>query len=131
MASIFSRIINREIPCYLIAEDDHCFAFLDINPLAKGHTLVIPKREQDYLFDLSDDELTKLTLFAKRVSKAIQSTMNCKRVGVTVIGFEVPHAHIHLVPINTTSDINFTNPKLILSKEEFTAIAEKIRAAFK
>lgn len=131
MASIFSRIIQREIPSYFIAEDEHCYAFLDINPLMKGHTLVVPKLEEDYLFDLTEGELTHLTLFAQRVAKAIQLAMNCKRVGVTVIGFEVPHAHIHLVPINTTSDINFANPKLVLSKEEFVAIAEKIKAAFK
>ncbi len=131
MASIFTRIINREIPAYIVAEDADCLAFLDINPLMKGHTLVVPKHEQDFLFDLSDEELTKLVVFSKRVAIAIQSTMNCKRVGVSVIGFEVPHAHIHLVPMNTTGDINFTNPKLVLSKEEFTAIAEKIRAAFK
>lgn len=131
MASIFSRIITQEVSSYFIAEDNDCYAFLDINPLTKGHTLVIPKREEDYLFDLTDDELTKLTLFARRVAKAIQSSMDCKRVGVSVIGFEVPHAHIHLVPINTTSDINFANAKLKLSKEEFVAVAEKIRAAFK
>ncbi len=131
MASIFSRIINQEIPSYFIAEDTDCYAFLDINPLTKGHTLIIPKREEDYLFDLSEAELSKLMVFSKRVAKAIQASMNCKRVGVSVIGFEVPHAHIHLVPINTTSDINFANEKLKLSKEEFVAIAEKIRAAFK
>ncbi len=131
MASIFSRIVNKEIPSYRIAEDEHSYAFLDINPLAKGHTLVIPKREEDYLFDLTDEELSRLIVFSKRVAKAIESSMECKRVGVTVIGFEVAHAHIHLVPINTTSDINFSNPKLALSKEEFTAIAQKISAAFK
>lgn len=131
MASIFSKIIHKQIPSYLIAEDEYSFAFLDIHPLAEGHTLVIPKREEDYLFDLTDEELSRLTLFAKRVAKAIQSSMKCKRVGITVIGFEVPHAHIHLVPINNTSDINFSNSKLLLSKEEFMAIAEKIKADFR
>ncbi len=131
MASIFTKIINREIPAHIVAEDDSHLAFLDINPLAKGHTLVIAKREQDYIFDLSNDELAELILFSKRVAKAIQSTIPCKRIGISVIGLEVPHAHIHLVPINHTSDINFTNPKLIWNKEEFIEIADKIKSAFK
>ena len=131
MASIFTKIINREIPAHIVAEDNRHIAFLDINPLAKGHTLVIAKREEDYIFDLSNDELAALILFSKRMAKAIQSTIPCNRIGVSVIGLEVPHAHIHLVPINHTGDINFTNPKLILSTEEFVAIADKIKSAFK
>jgi len=131
MASIFTKIIHREIPAYIVAEDDKHIAFLDINPLMRGHTLVIPKREQDYLFDLSSEEIAQLVMFAQRVAAAIKAVVPCQRIGVSVIGLEVPHAHIHLVPINTTSDINFSNPKLALSKEEFLAIAEKIKANFK
>jgi histidine triad (HIT) family protein len=129
MASIFTRIINGEIPCYKVAEDENYFAFLDISPLAKGHTLVVPKLEVDYLFDLDDDVYTGLNLFAKRVAKAIDKSVACKRVGVAVIGLEVPHAHIHLIPLNTDS-INFSNPKLKLEKEELEAIAASIRSNF-
>ncbi len=131
MPSIFTRIIQKEIPAYIIAEDDQCIAFLDINPLAIGHTLVVPKREEDVFFDLKDHELIDLILFSKRVAKAIKAVVLCNRVGVSVIGLEVPHAHVHLIPISTMGDMNFAKSKLSLSKEEFVAIAEKIRAAFK
>lgn len=131
MASIFTKIINREIPAYIVAEDENHLAFLDINPLMKGHTLVIPKREEDYLFDLMSTELANLVVFAQRVAVAVKAAVPCQRIGVSVIGLEVPHAHVHLVPINSTRDINFANPKLVLSKEEFLGIAEKIKANFK
>ena len=130
MATIFSKIIKGEIPSYKVAEDENHYAFLDINPLAKGHTLVVPKREVDYIFDLTDSELSALTLFAKKVAVAIEKTIPCKRVGLTVIGLEVPHAHIHLVPINKESDIFFGSGKLSLTKEEFETIAQQITAAF-
>lgn len=126
MASIFSKIIAGEIPCYKIAENKTCFAFLDINPLAKGHCLVIPKREVDYIFDLEDSELIDLQLFAKRIAKAMQQTLPCKRIGQAVIGLEVPHAHIHLIPIQKEADMLFSNPKLNLSTKEFTNIAQSI-----
>ena len=129
MATIFTRIIKGEIPCYKIAEDEKYFAFLDINPLAKGHTLVVPKEETDYLFDLSDDILAGMAVFAKKIAGAIEKSVPCKRVGVAVLGLEVPHAHIHLIPINELSDINFMRPKLKLKQEEFEAVAEKIRNA--
>lgn len=128
MASIFSRIIAGEIPCYKIAEDEHNFAFLDINPLAEGHTLCIPKHEVDYIFDLTDEEYTSLTLFAKRVAVAVKAAMPCQRIGVAVLGMEVPHAHIHLVPLQKESDLLFTNPKKQFTPEQFIAIAEKIKA---
>jgi len=129
MSSIFSKIIAGEIPSYRIYEDERFYAFLDINPLAKGHTLVVPKVETDYLFDLEDDLLAAMMIFAKKVAKAIDQTIDCKRVGVAVLGLEVPHAHIHLVPINGLHDIEFSRPKLKLSGDEFVAIAEKITAA--
>ena len=125
--TIFSRIIAGEIPCYKIAEDDRFFAFLDINPLSKGHTLVIPKVEEEYIFNLDDDMLSELILFSKKVAIALESSVPCIRIGVAVIGLEVPHTHIHLIPINKESDMNFKNPKLTLSKEEMTDIAESIR----
>ncbi|HRX30801.1 MAG TPA: HIT family protein [Tenuifilaceae bacterium] len=131
MATIFSRIVNGEIPSYKIAEDDRFYAFLDINPLAEGHTLVIPKAEVNYIFDLDPDTLSGLTLFAQRVAKAIDKAMPCKRVGVAVLGLEVPHAHIHLVPLNKESDIDFRKPKLKLTPERFTEIAQKISKEFK
>ena len=131
MASIFSKIVAGEIPSYRIHEDDRYYAFLDINPLAEGHTLVIPKVETDYLFDLEDDLLAGMMVFAKQVAKAIDQTMVCKRVGVAVLGLEVPHAHIHLVPINSLYDIEFSRPKLKFSDEEFRATAAKISAAVK
>jgi histidine triad (HIT) family protein len=129
MSSIFTRIINREIPAYIVAEDDENLAFLDINPLTVGHTLVIPKKEIDYLFELSDELYISLNLFAKRVSKAIQAVEG-KRIGTAVIGLEVPHAHIHLIPFDEMSELNFANPKLKLSKEQFAATAEKIKKAY-
>ncbi len=127
LASIFTRIINGEIPCYKVAEDENYFAFLDIFPLAKGHVLVVPKKEVDYLFNLEDDLLAGLTVFAKKVALAIEKSVPCVRVGVAVIGLEVPHAHIHLVPLNHIEDINFSRPKLKLEKEELEEIAEAIR----
>jgi histidine triad (HIT) family protein len=127
MASIFTKIVQGEIPCHKIAEDDKYFAFLDISPLAKGHTLVIPKQEVDYIFDLEDDVLAGLNLFAKKIAKAIDKSVECKRVGVAVIGLEVPHTHIHLVPLNNIGDLNFENPKLSPSQEELAEVAEAIR----
>lgn len=126
MATIFSRIISGEIPCYKVAEDRNHFAFLDINPVAPGHTLVVPKKEVDYIFDLSADEYSALLLFAREVAKGIQNAIPCNRIGVTVMGLEVPHTHIHLIPINSESDMNFFKDKHNLSKEEMEAIAEKI-----
>ncbi len=131
MSSVFSKIIAGEIPCYKIAESNDCLAFLDIFPLRKGHVLVIPKKEVDYLFDLDDETFIGLQLFAKQVANAIKKTMTCDRVGVAVIGLEVPHAHIHLIPINTESDMNFSNQKLKLSKKEFEEIAKAISDNFK
>lgn len=130
MATIFSRIVEGEIPCHKIAEDEDFFAFLDINPLVMGHTLVIPKKEVDYLFDLSDTDLSALIVFAKRVSLAIEKAIPCKRVGLSVIGLEVPHAHIHLVPINKESDIYFGKAKMTVSSDELAAVAERIRKEF-
>ena len=131
MATIFSKIISGEIPSYKILEDERYYAFLDINPLAMGHTLVIPKVETDYLFDLDDDLLGDMMVFARKVALAIDQTMVCKRVGVAVLGLEVPHAHIHLGPINNLHDIEFSRPKLKFSEEEFRMTAEKISAAIK
>jgi histidine triad (HIT) family protein len=130
MASIFSKIIACNIPCYKVAEDEHFFAFLDINPLVKGHTLVVPKREVDYIFDLQDEELAAFHVFAKSVARAIEQAIPCKRVGVAVMGLEVPHAHIHLIPINKESDMIISNPKMKLSDSEFASIAESIRKAW-
>lgn len=130
MPTIFSRIIAGEIPCYKIAEDDRFFAFLDVRPMVKGHTLVVPKQETDYIFNLQDTLLADMSVFAKKVAKAIERAIPCKRVGVMVIGLEVPHAHIHLLPINQEGDMRLTNPRLEPSKEEFERIAEKIRQAF-
>lgn len=126
MSTIFSKIAAGEIPSYKVAEDDRFFAFLDINPVAEGHTLVIPKREEDYIFNLSDDEYAGLQLFAKRVAKALGKAIPCKRVGVAVMGLEVPHAHIHLIPINKESDMNFFGEKLQLSPERMRQIADSI-----
>ena len=130
MASIFTRIINGEIPCYKIAEDDNNFAFLDINPLAKGHTLVIPKKEVDYIFDLTDEDFLSLQLFSKKVASAIKKTIPCNRIGECVLGLEVPHAHIHLIPLNSEADMNFRNPKLKLDPNEMKEIAEAISKNF-
>ena len=130
MATIFSKIIAGEIPSYKVAENDKFYAFLDINPLVKGHTLVVPKREVDYIFDLEDDELAEMQLFAKHLALAIQKAFPCKKVGQAVIGLEVPHAHIHLIPIQKESDMLFSNPKLKLSDEEFVNIANAIHSAW-
>ena len=127
MPSIFTKIINREIPANIVAEDDRFIAFLDINPLSIGHTLIVPKKEVDYFFDVDEGSLAALMVFAKRVASAIKKSVKCKRVGVAVIGFEVPHAHLHLVPMNGMSDINFANPKLKLSKEEFEKVTNDIK----
>ena len=129
MATIFSRIAAGEIPSYKVAENDKFYAFLDINPLVKGHTLVIPKQEVDYIFDLSDEDLAEMQVFAKKVAAAIKSAFPCIKVGQAVIGLEVPHAHIHLIPIQKESDMLFSNPKLKLTAEEFKEIAEKISNA--
>jgi len=129
MASIFTRIIQGEIPCYKIAESEDYFAFLDINPLAKGHTLIIPKQETDYYFDLEDELIAGMQVFSKKIARAIDQVMDCKRVGVVVLGLEVPHAHIHLIPINSLHDTEFSRPKLKLGPEEFEEIASKIRSA--
>jgi len=130
MASIFTRIINREIPAHIVAEDERYIAFLDINPLTIGHTLVVPKKEVDYLFDLDDDILAGMNVFSKKVAIAIKKAVPCLRIGVEVIGLEVPHAHVHLIPMNRTEDLNFMRPKLKPTKEELTEVAERIRKAF-
>ena len=122
--TIFSRIIAGEIPCYKVAEDDNYFAFLDISPLAKGHTLVIPKREVDYIFDLTDEEIAGMQVFAKKVAIAIKKAIPCVKVGQCVLGLEVPHAHIHLVPMQSEADLRFTNPRVELTKDEFEEIAK-------
>jgi histidine triad (HIT) family protein len=127
MGTIFSRILSGEIPCYKITENDKFFAFLDVFPLVNGHVLVVPKVETDYIFDIEDQELSEMIVFAKNVSKAIKKSIPCKRIGVAVIGLEVPHAHIHLVPLNSVSDINFENPKLKPSAQELATVAELIK----
>ena len=129
MATIFSRIINGEIPCYKIAENDRFFAFLDINPLSKGHTLVVPKHETDFIFNLDDEELGQMMVFAKQVAKSIEKAIPCKRIAVAVIGLEVPHAHIHLVPITTEGDLDFKKEHLKLSPEEFLDVQKRITQA--
>ena len=126
--TIFSKIIKGDIPCYKVAEDDEFFAFLDIAPLQKGHTLVVPKREEDYFFDLSDEEIGRMQIFAKHVAVAIKKAIPCVKVGQAVLGLEVPHAHVHLVPMQSEKDLNFANKKLELSSEEMTAIAASIAA---
>ena len=126
MASIFSRIINGEIPCYKIAENDKFFAFLDINPLMKGHTLVIPKKEVDYIFDIEDNDLGEMMVFAKQIATKIKDVIPCVKVGVAVIGLEVPHAHIHLVPMHKEGDLDFKRPKLQLSQEEFLELQKQL-----
>lgn len=128
MPTIFTRIIRGDIPSYKIAESEDYYAFLDINPLAKGHTLVVPKKEIDYIFDLNDEILAGMMVFARRIAKGIDLSVSCKRVGIAVLGLEVPHAHVHLIPINDLGDINFARPKLKLSPQEFEEIAEKIRS---
>ncbi len=128
--TIFSKIIAGEIPSYKCAENERFYAFLDINPVAKGHTLVVPKHEVDYLFDLDDDELAAMTIFAKRVAKAIQAAYPCRKVGVAVLGLEVAHAHIHLIPLQSEGDMDFHRPKLQLPAEEMEEIARRIREHF-
>lgn len=128
MATIFTRIVKGEIPCYKIAEDERFFAFLDINPVAKGHTLVIPKREVDYIFSLDDDEVAAMMVFAKKVAMALEKALPCKRVGVAVIGLEVPHAHIHLIPISHEGDMDFKKDHLHLSEADFLKVQESIVA---
>lgn len=130
MPSIFSRIIQREIPGYILAENDDAIAFLDINPLNEGHTLVVPKKEVDKLFDLDEDTYLKLQAFAHKVAKAIEKAIPCLRVGMAVVGLEVPHAHIHLIPLHGMHEIDFGRPKLKLSQTEFKGIADKISAAY-
>lgn len=129
MASIFSKIVAGDIPSYKVAEDDRYFAFLDINPLAKGHVLVIPKQEVDYIFDVDDKTLADMMIFAKRVALAIEKVVTCKRIGVAVLGLEVPHAHIHLVPLYQETDISFTKPRVKLTNDEFIDLAQSISAA--
>jgi len=128
--TIFTRIINGEIPSYRIAEDDFFLAFLDINPLREGHTLVIPKTETDHFFDLSDDNLSRILVFSKPIAKAIEKSFSCNRCGMAVVGLEVPHAHLHLIPIDQVNDMNFKNPKLKLSEQQFRDIQEKIISNF-
>ena len=127
MASIFTKIINGEIPCAKITEDENYIAFLDAFPLQKGHTLIVPKKEIDNIFDIEDDSLANMMVFAKKVAKAMEKTYDCKKIGVTVIGLEVPHAHIHLIPINAEKDMNFSNPKMTLEAEEMQKIADSIK----
>jgi len=129
MVSIFSKIISGEIPCHKVAENETCFAFLDIAPLAVGHTLVVPKREVDQYFDLNDDEIAQINIFSKTISSAIEKVVPCKRIGVAVIGLEVPHAHIHLIPLNSIGDINFEKTKLELSQDSLADTARQIREA--
>lgn len=131
MSSIFSKIVNGDIPAYKVAEDENFLAFFDINPLKKGHTLVIPKKEVDYLFDLDDDTYSGLMAFAKRVAKAIEENVTCKRIAVVVLGLEVPHAHVHLIPMDAEKDVHFTNPRVKMSEDEFIDLANKISASFK
>ncbi len=126
MATIFSKIINGEIPSYKIAEDSNYYAFLDINPLAKGHTLVIPKKATDYILDIEDDELSGLFIFAKKIGIAIERVVPCKKIGITVIGLEVPHAHVHIIPINTIYDMDFKQPKLSFTNDEFQELTNQI-----
>jgi len=130
MASIFTRIVNGEIPCYKIAEDENYLAFLDVSPLAKGHTLVVPKAEVDYIFDIEDEHHKDLWNFAKKVAQALKKAVPCKRIGIAVIGLEVPHAHIHLIPMNKVSDMNFASPKLSFPASEMEETAQKIRSQF-
>jgi histidine triad (HIT) family protein len=131
MASIFTRILDGEIPAYKVAEDENFFAILDVNPLVKGHTLVIPKQETDYIFDLDDAAYRGLMLFAKKVAAAVEKTVPCKRIGVAVIGLEVPHVHVHLVPMNGIGDLNFSNERVKLSAEEYKDLQSQIQANFR
>jgi histidine triad (HIT) family protein len=126
MSSIFSKIINGDIPCYRIAENEHFLAFLDVFPLVKGHVLVVPKVEIDYIFDLSDELLSEMMLFAKKIAPALKQAVPCKRIGLSVIGLEVPHAHLHMVPMNTANDVNFTQAKIAIEASEMQEIAKRI-----
>ncbi|MBS0010390.1 MAG: HIT family protein [Bacteroidales bacterium] len=126
MSSIFTKIVNGEIPCYKIAEDESFLAFLDINPLKKGHTLVIPKKEVDYLFDLDEESLAGMMIFSRKIALAIEKVVPCNRIGVVVLGLEVPHAHIHLIPIDSEADVRFSNPRVKLTEEEFKNLADRI-----
>lgn len=128
MSTIFSKIIAGEIPCYKLAENEHFLAFLDVNPVAKGHALVIPKVETDYIFDMDDASLAALHIFAKKVAKAVKEVVPCKKIGVAVVGLEVPHAHVHLIPMNTIGDMNFTGERVKLSPEEYQILAQSIAA---
>jgi histidine triad (HIT) family protein len=130
MSSLFTKIINREIPGHIVAENNDFISFLDINPLVAGHCLVVPKQEVDYIFDMDDQQIQELTVFAKKVAKAVKKAVPCLRVGVAIIGLEVPHTHVHLVPLNTMDDINFSRPKLHPTQEELQLVANKIRSAF-
>ncbi len=127
MASLFSKIISGDIPSHKLAEDEHYFAFLDIRPMSKGHALVIPKREEDYIFDLTDQELSGILLFARKVAKAIEAVVDCKRIGISVVGLEVPHAHVHLIPINSVADMTFMKEPVAMSQEELAELAASIR----
>lgn len=127
MASLFSKIISGDIPSHKLAEDEHYFAFLDIRPMSKGHALVIPKREEDYIFDLTDQELSGILLFARKVAKAIEAVVDCKRIGISVVGLEVPHAHVHLIPINSVADMTFMKEPVVMSQEELAELAASIR----
>tara|TARA_B100000029_G_scaffold505933_1_gene587707 strand:+ start:714 stop:1112 length:399 start_codon:yes stop_codon:yes gene_type:complete len=131
MSSIFTRIIKGEIPSYRVAENEEFFAFLDINPLAKGHVLVIPKKEVDYIFDIDDALYSRLFVFAKEVARAIEEVVACERIGVSVVGLEVPHAHIHLIPINNVEDMSFAKARIVMTSEEMNQLAESISSAFK
>lgn len=131
MPSIFTRIIKGEIPCYKIAEDENFFAFLDINPLKKGHTLVVPRTEVDYIFDLEKDTLAGMMVFSQKIARAIEKVVACNRIGVVVLGLEVPHAHIHLIPIDSEADVRFSNPRVKLTEEEFRDIASRISSEIK
>ena len=124
--TIFTKIIRGEIPCYKVAEDDNFIAFLDVNPVAKGHTLVVPKKEVDYIYDLDDETLAALWVFSKKVAKGVKAVVPCNRIGISVIGLEVPHAHVHLIPINTLDDMNFSKPRVKLATDEFVALAAQI-----
>ena len=130
MASIFTRIINGEIPCYKVAENEDFIAFLDINPLREGHTLVVPKVEVDYIFDLEDNQLERMIVFSKKVAKAIESIIPCSRIGVSVIGLEVPHTHVHLIPLDELEDMNFSRNRAIISREKYEELAQKISDSF-
>jgi histidine triad (HIT) family protein len=131
MSTLFSKIIRREIPAYIVAEEEAQIAFLDINPLARGHVLVVPKKEVDYYFDLPDNEFIDLNLFAKRVANALEKTIPCQRIGLAVVGLEIPHVHVHLIPLNTMEDIDFNKPKLQLTDEEMKEIAYSVRKTYK